>query len=134
MDITQSIETILESKELLGGKFYNRFFLECPHLKQYFVGVDMKRQSAMLTSAIVLVETFYSKKASGLSPYLQLLGKDHAARGISRDDFTDWTESMLSTLAEFHGNDWSIPLEREWYAAIKKSVKVMLEAYDSEDE
>ena len=133
MDISQSIEVILESEDLVGGRFYKRFFQDCPHLKQYFVGVDMDRQSAMLTSAIVLVETVYSKNGSGLSPYLKLLGRDHEKRGITRDDFTDWTESMLRTLAEFHGDDWSMPLEREWHAAITKSVKIMLEAYqDSE--
>jgi hemoglobin-like flavoprotein len=131
MDIAGSIEKILESEDLLGGKFYDRFFVECPHLKTYFQGVDMERQSAMLTSAIVLVETIHSKSSEGLSPYLRLLGKQHKDRGISVDDFTDWAESMLRTLQEFHGDDWSKPLEREWYAAMMKSVKIMLEAYES---
>lgn len=130
MNITQSIGKILESKDLLGGQFYDRFFTECPHLKQYFKGVDMDRQAAMLTSAIVLVETVHTKPGEGLSPYLRLLGKDHFDRGISVDDFTDWTESMLRTLEEFHGDDWSKKLEREWYAAMRSSIKIMLEAYE----
>ncbi|MGB7345709.1 MAG: globin domain-containing protein [Pirellulaceae bacterium] len=130
MNISDSVTKILESEDLLGGQFYDRFFTECPHLKIYFKGVDMSRQSAMLTSAIVLVETVYSKPSNGLSPYLRLLGKDHHARGISIDDYTDWTESMLRTLEQFHGDDWTKELEREWYAAITNSVKVMLESYD----
>lgn len=129
MNISESINSILATEDLVGGKFYDRFFKECPHLKQYFKGVDMDRQSAMLTSAIVLVESVYSKNEMGLSPYLRLLGKDHEERGISADDFTDWTESMLRTLAEFHGQDWSMDLEREWHRAIIKSIKIMLEGY-----
>ncbi|QDT09735.1 globin domain-containing protein [Planctomycetes bacterium K23_9] len=131
MNITESVGKILESEHLLGGKFYDRFFVECPHLKQYFDGVDMDRQSAMLTSAIVLVETMHSKAGDGLSPYLRLLGTDHRDRGISADDFTDWAESMLRTLDDFHGDDWSKELEREWYAAMMNAVKIMLESYDS---
>lgn len=130
MDISESMGKILQSEDFLGGRFYDRFFTECPHLKMYFEGVDMTRQSAMLTSAIVLVESMHSRGGDGLSPYLRLLGKDHQARGISIDDFTDWTESMLRTLAEFHGDEWSKPLEREWHRAITKSVKIMLEAYE----
>jgi hemoglobin-like flavoprotein len=130
MNISESIGKILESRDLLGGKFYDRFFVECPHLKMYFKDVDMDRQSAMLTSAIVLVETIHSKSSDGLSPYLRLLGKQHQERGISVDDYTDWAESMLRTLEEFHGDNWSKALEREWYAAMMKSVKIMLEAYE----
>lgn len=130
MDITDSVTEILKSNDLVGGQFYDRFFTECPHLKSYFDGVDMKRQSALLTSALVLVETIHSKDAVGLSPYMQLLGKDHQARGISKDDFTDWTESMLRTLSEFHGDDWNPPLEQEWRDAIAASIQIMLDAYD----
>lgn len=132
MDITDSVTEILKSNDLVGGQFYERFFNECPHLKSYFEGVDMKRQSALLTSAIVLVETIHSKDAVGLSPYMQLLGRDHQKRGISKDDFTDWTESMLRTLGEFHGDQWSESLEQEWRNAIGASVRIMLDAYEDE--
>ena len=130
MNIAESVEAILKSDDLVGGQFYERFFVECPHLKSYFKGVDMDRQSAMLTSAIILIETMHSKNAAaGLTPYLCLLGRDHQAKGISKEDFTDWTESMLRTLGEFHGNEWTKSLEQEWYQAISGSVKVMLDAY-----
>ena len=130
MNISESVEAILSSEQLVGGQFYDRFFVECPHLRKYFDGVDMDRQSALLTSAIVLIETVHSRHSEGLSPYLRLLGKDHHARGISKEDFTDWTESMLRTLAEFHGDKWSKSLEQQWHQAISGSVKIMLQSYD----
>ena len=133
MDINESIEKILNSDQLVTGKFYHRFFNECPHLKMYFEGVDMERQNAMLTAAMVLVETLHTKGGGGLSPYLHVLGKDHEARGISRDDFTDWTESMLRTLADFHGGQWNMALERQWHAAFTKAIHIMLEAYEGEE-
>tara|TARA_R110002049_G_scaffold27321_2_gene94318 strand:+ start:562196 stop:562591 length:396 start_codon:yes stop_codon:yes gene_type:complete len=131
MHITESIDEILRSEHSLGARFYERFFKECPHLQTYFRGVDMDRQAILLTSAIVLVETIQSRKASGLGPYLQMLGRQHQARGISREDFTDWTESMLLTLAEFHGDRWSKSLECEWHQAISNVAQKMLEAYET---
>jgi len=65
-----------------------------------------------------------------LSPYLQLLGRDHQERGIAAKDFADWTESMIVTLADFHGDDWDADLEKQWRLAIGHSVAVMLEAYE----
>jgi hemoglobin-like flavoprotein len=129
MDISDSVTEILKSEDLIGGQFYDRFFTECPHLKEHFNGVDMKRQSALLTSALVLVETIHSKEAVGLSPYLKMLGKDHQERGIEVADYGEWTESMIRTLSEFHGSQWNERLEQEWRQAIADAVQIMLDAY-----
>lgn len=129
MKIDESIEKILGTNDIVSGRFYDRFFLECPHLKTYFEGVNMTHQATMLTSAIVLVEMFHSKKASGLRPYMQLLGKQHEERGISKDDFADWSQSMLGTLREFHGDEWDSNLETEWRAALQGAIDAMHSGY-----
>ena len=129
MNISESVQAILSNEDLLSGKFYERFFAECPHMSHFFKGVDMQRQSSMLTSALVLVETTQSKNGAGLSPFLRLLGRQHEQRGISKGDFGDWTESMIRTLSDYHGEDWTDSLEHEWRGAIRASIDVMLEGY-----
>ena len=133
MDITESVAEILKSSDLIGGKFYDRFFADCPHVKAHFKNVDMKRQSALLTSAIVLIETVHTRDAAGLSPYLQLLGRDHQKRGIEDEDYAEWTESMIRTLAEFHGDQWNDNLEQQWRDAIGQAVGIMLDAYQKKE-
>lgn len=130
MDISESIDQILRTGDLMSGRFYERFFTECPHLKAFFANVNMERQATMLTSAIVLVEMYYSKDADGLTPYLKLLGKQHEDRGIAREDFDDWTKSMIRTLEQFHGEHWNAELEAQWREAIGTSVKMMLQGYE----
>ena len=129
MNIEESVQKILGSENLLSGNFYARFFQECPHLKKFFDGVDMDRQSSMLTSALVLVETTQTENGSGLSPFLRLLGRQHEQRGIAPADFQDWTDSMMRTLSEYHGDQWSDDLETQWRGAIESAVKTMLQGY-----
>ena len=132
MDISESIDAILQTNDIVSGQFYHRFFEECPHLAEFFKGKNMSHQATMLTSAMVLVEMYHRTDAVGLSPYLQLLGKRHDEMGIRPEHFDEWAQSMLGTLKEFHGDDWNDQLASQWQDAIQKAVTTMLDGYGSE--
>lgn len=130
MNISESVDAIMEDGDLIGGHFYDLFFEEFPDSKRFFAGVDMKRQAAVLTSALVLVESIYTKSSLALIPYLKHLGKVHQDRDIYPQDYSNWLTAMLKTLAKFHGQDWSSSLEQEWRNALQNAINVMLSSYE----
>lgn len=130
MDIRQSVNEVMNSKELLGASFYEVFFERHPEVQQYFEGIDMRRQTLVLTMALMLVERYYITSFIATERFLQYLGTQHKARSIPRELYPDWIAAMLATLERFHGTHWSEDLARQWREALEKAVEKMLEGYE----
>lgn len=132
MDIRESLQQVMNSKELLGAAFYEVFFEKHPNVQQYFSGVDMRRQALVLTMALMLVERYYVTSFIATERFLQYLGTQHRERGIPRELYPDWIAAMLATLERFHGTTWSEDLARQWREALQKAVDKMLEGYNQD--
>jgi len=130
MNISESVDAILQNGDLIGGHFYDLFFEEFPDSEHFFAGVDMDRQAAVLTSALVLVESIYSKSSPALVPYLEHLGKLHQKREIYHRDYSQWLTAMLKTLENFHGEDWNETLNEQWRDALQQAIDMMLSSYE----
>jgi hemoglobin-like flavoprotein len=130
MNIHASLEYILQAKDDLAEKFYDRFLTKHPEVKTYFANVDFTRQKIMLTTALMIVERYYASPTAAVEQYLQYLGTKHKEREIPREAYRIWTATMLETMREFHGDRWSSELESQWRAAIDKASELMFEGYD----
>ena len=134
MNIHESVDHILSSDELLGNDFYEVFFDRYPEVQEYFQGVDLIHQSALLTMALMIVEQFSNRDFPAMARYLTELGAKHCRRGIPPELYPCFREAMLETLQRHHGSDWNADLARQWAAAIDGAIVEMLKGYQGDSQ
>ena len=130
MNIHDSVEKILRSKEVFGESFYQVFFRRFPEVAQYFRDIDMERQSLVLTLSVSIVEQYFTRGYPATEKYLKYLGTQHHKRGIPRELYSMWRDAMLETLEDFLADGWNDELAAEWHAAIDRATNLMFEGYD----
>ncbi|MEQ8786404.1 MAG: globin [Pirellulaceae bacterium] len=130
MNIHQSLEQILRSKDAFGEAFYQGFFEAYPHVKPYFDDVNLKRQAVLLTMALIIIERYYYEPFKATEQYLQYLGTRHHEWNIPRDLYPQWADAMLTALKSFHGEDWNDGLAQQWKEAIGRATELIFEGYD----
>ena len=130
MELQESAHLVLQNQNLVAGRFYERFFTKYPEVRRYFEGTDMKRQAALLSMALLLVEHHYKNRQQVTENYLKVLGHAHATRrGIPAVLFDAFTECLIETIAAFHGGAWTEHLAKQWREALDLAVGVMKEGY-----
>ena len=128
MDIHESIDQIIASDEVLGNAFYE-VFLKYPDVQGFFKDVNLKRQSVLLTMALLVVEQCEGGGAGVVNQYLRDLGAKHEEMGVPKDLYPYFCEAMLSTLETYHGDDWNDELQRQWSDSIERAANQMLRGY-----
>ena len=131
MDIQESLNLILASKDELGKLFYSKFLTTHPELQILFEKVDMKRQGVLLTTALMVIERYLAKPTPAIKLYLQYLGTKHHDLGIAREYYPKWVATMCDTLEQFHGDQWNKPLESQWREAFDCTIHVMFQGYET---
>jgi hemoglobin-like flavoprotein len=129
VDIRESLERILQGKDLFGARFYQVFFERCPEARGYFAGVDLKYQAALLTMALNVMERYRTQGYPAMAAYLKYLGHKHHRRNVPPELYPRWGEALLSALEQFHGADWDEEAARQWREAIERTTQVMLTGY-----
>lgn len=131
MDITESVQALLNSHERIVERFYERFLQQYPELRHHFETRDMAVQASIVTMGLVSVEAYYTNRFPATEHYLKVLGHRHFHNGVREEDFPRFRDVLLETLKDFHGSDWDDTLHRAWREAFDLSVSVMLEGYTS---
>jgi hemoglobin-like flavoprotein len=131
VDIHASLSKVLQARDEVGRMFYDHFLSQYPAVQQYFRGVDLKRQSVLLTTAVMIIERHSSHPAPALAQYLQYLGSRHHGLQIPREIYAVWTKAMLETLQRFHGADWTPALDSQWRKAFEGAIELMFEGYEA---
>lgn len=129
MDITQSIQHILSREEVVTDLFYDIFLDRHPEVREFFIGVNLHHQAAVLRMMLLVIERHYQQVTPAMREYLKVLGHRHAERKIPVAHFPSFRDCLLETLSRFHGPDWSENLEREWRVAIEAATAAMLQGY-----
>ena len=130
MEIGASLARVLESREIFGALFYEEFFRRFPEAVPHFAGVDMERQSLVITMALSVIERYHDTEFGAIDHYLQHLGSAHHRRAIPAELYPKWIDAMLAALERFLGEDWSAALRTEWRAALEKTAHTMLKGYE----
>ncbi|MGZ3455115.1 MAG: globin domain-containing protein [Polyangiales bacterium] len=124
--LRSSFEIVVERAPDLTARFYQNFFTLYPQVKPMFSRNSPERQQQMLTQALVAVLD-HLEDAPWLASTLRALGAKHVAYGV-RDEMYAWVgESLLLTLEQVAGKDWSPALARAWSDAIGAIAGLMIE-------
>ena len=128
MNLSESVEKIVNSESMALSGFYDRLFARYPELQDFFPKSNLSRQTAMLTMALVSVKQYPVLRGSSRA-YLQAIGAKHHGRTISRELFPKFVEVLVEEVAAFHGDDWTDALDRQWTEALNLAALTMQEGY-----
>jgi hemoglobin-like flavoprotein len=129
MDMHQSFERILASKQVIGDLFYEALFTRHPEIRPFFEGIDLRRQAVLLTMELSVIDAFHRFRNGPARLYLQYLGTKHHHRGIPLELYSPFRDTMLEVLQRFLEGDWTEELATEWKTAIDDASAVMFEGY-----
>lgn len=129
MHLTESVSKIMSDNDVLTPRFYEQFFTQVPHARPFFDETNMKHQAAILRMSLQMIEQFFTHGYEAIAEYLRVLGFKHRQRGIPQELYAEWRDTLLDTLEEFHGDEWTATLEAEWSGALNQSIDKMLEGY-----
>ncbi len=114
--LRSSFDTIIERQPMITPRFYEILFERYPQSRPLFGGNSSKKQQEMLQQALLSVLE-HLEDASWLTSTLGALGAKHLDYGVTREMY-DWVgDSLLATLAETLGDDWTANVESQWSTA-----------------
>jgi hemoglobin-like flavoprotein len=105
-------------------RLYDVLFARYPRTKALFTREIDSVQERML-SDVLLAVVDHLDDPPWLEANMTVLGSRHVAYGVT-DEMYDWFgESLLATLAEIAGADWTLELERAWADAYGRVAALM---------
>ena len=123
LDVTalrSSFELVVRRAPDLTSRFYEVLFARYPQAQALFGRRSQRAQADMLGAALGAVLD-HLEDAPWLATTLGALGEKHVHYGVTEEMYGWVGESLLATLAEVAGPDWTPALERAWtdaYGAI----------------
>jgi hemoglobin-like flavoprotein len=122
--LRESFDLVLERNPALTHRFYDILFQRYPAARPLFVRSSRNAQEAMLGRALVAVME-HLEDAPWLTETLGNLGARHVGYGVTAEMY-DWVgDSLLATLAEAAGPDWTPSLKQNWAEAYGVIVSLM---------
>jgi hemoglobin-like flavoprotein len=126
----QALETSFDAVAPRGDElmdvFYARLFDAAPAVRPLFAGTDLRRQKAMLLSALVLVRKSL-RDLDVIVPTLHKLGACHVRYGARPEHYPVVAAVLIASMAEVAGPAWLPEHERAWAAALDVVAGAMLE-------
>jgi hemoglobin-like flavoprotein len=101
-------------------------FEAAPAVRPLFAETDLRRQKAMLLSALVLLRKSLGN-LEAIVPTLRQLGARHVAYGAQPEHYPVVSEVLIGAMATVAGSDWSPEYERAWGQAFGVVAAVMIE-------
>ena len=121
-----SFDIVAPRGDELMDVFYARLFDAAPAVRPLFAGTDLRRQKAMLLSALVLVRKSL-RDLDAIVPTLHKLGARHVAYGARPEHYPVVAAVLIASMAEVAGPAWRPHHERAWAAALDVVAGAMLE-------
>jgi len=119
-----SFDLVLSKNPNLTARFYEILFERYPAARPLFGRSSQRRQEEMLAGALVAVVE-HLEDGEWLSSTLGALGQKHVGYGVTGEMY-DWVgDSLLATLAETAGDDWTPALTAQWGEAYGVIVSLM---------
>ncbi|HEV8246601.1 MAG TPA: globin domain-containing protein [Polyangiaceae bacterium] len=114
--LRSSFEMVVDRAPNLTQRFYEILFQRYPQTREMFPPTRREKQENMLTQALVAVMD-HLEDAPWLVSTLHALGARHVGYGVTNEMYSWVGSSLLSTLREVAGDDWTPELENAWGAA-----------------
>jgi nitric oxide dioxygenase len=120
-----SFDLIAPDGDELMDTFYARLFETAPAVKPLFAGTDLRKQKAMLLSALVLLRKSL-RDLGAIAGKLRALGSRHAAYGARPEHYPIVGATLIGSMAEVAGDEWRPEYERAWVDALTAVADTML--------
>ena len=124
-----SFDLIAPRGDELMDEFYSRLFDAAPAVRPLFPA-DMRKQKAMLLSALVLVRKSV-RSLDSLVPTLHALGARHVAYGALPEHYPVVGSVLIESMAAIAGDAWTAEIESAWGAAFNVIAGAMIEGAES---
>ena len=121
-----SFDLVAPRGDELMDVFYARLFDAAPAVRPLFAGTDLRRQKAMLLSALVLVRKSLRDLAA-IVPTLHQLGARHVRYGARPEHYPVVATVLIASMAEVAGDAWRPEYETAWAGAYAAVAGAMLE-------
>ncbi len=115
--VQESFEKVRPISEVAAELFYNRLFELKPSFRSLFKG-DMNTQGRMLMQMLDYAVTCLDKP-DALIPTIQDLGKRHVGYGVKGKYYETVGETLLWTLEQGLGKDFTPDVKEAWAEAYK---------------
>jgi nitric oxide dioxygenase len=128
LDLTaleESFDLIAPHGDDLMDRFYAGLFAAAPAVRPLFAGTDMRRQKAMLLSALVLLRKSL-RDLDAIIPTLGALGARHRAYGALPEHYPIVGSALIASMADVAGDAWTPEYERAWVAAFDVVASAMI--------
>jgi hemoglobin-like flavoprotein len=123
--LRSSLELVLERQPAITPRFYEILFERYPQVRPLFGRNSSDAQAKMLQEAIVAVVD-HVDDAEWLTSTLGAMGRKHVDYGVTPEMYGWVADSLLSTLAEIAGPDWTPEIEAAWKGALGAIRDLML--------
>jgi hemoglobin-like flavoprotein len=107
--------------------FYGHMFKVYPQVKPLFANTDFTEQRKKLMASVAAVVALVDKPDE-LGPVLEKMGESHAGYGVEAHQYAYVSASMLTTLADALGDDWTPEVASIWANALALVSEKMIEA------
>jgi methyl-accepting chemotaxis protein len=124
-----SFDLIAPRGDELMDEFYSRLFAAAPAVRPLFPG-DMRKQKAMLLSALVLVRKSL-RDLDRIVPTLRELGARHVAYGARPEHYPVVGTALIESMAAVAGDAWKPEYEAAWSGAFGVVAGVMIEGAEA---
>jgi methyl-accepting chemotaxis protein len=121
-----SFDLIAPRGDELVETFYAKLFAAAPAVRPLFANTDLKRQKAMLLSALVLVRKSL-RNFDAIVPTLRQLGARHVGYGAQPAHYPVVGSVLIASMAEIAGAAWRPEYERAWASAFDAIAGAMLD-------
>jgi methyl-accepting chemotaxis protein len=121
-----SFDIVAPRGDDLMDVFYARLFDAAPAVRPLFAGTDLRRQKAMLLSALVLVRKSL-RDLDAIVPALHKLGARHVAYGARPEHYPVVAAVLIASMAEVAGAAWRPEYGRAWSDALDVVAGAMLD-------
>jgi hemoglobin-like flavoprotein len=121
-----SFDLVAPKGDELMEIFYARLFAVAPAVQPLFAGSDMKRQQAMLLSALVLLRKSL-RDLERVVPTLRNLGARHVAYGAQAEHYPVVGDVLIGAMATVAGEAWEPRFEAAWTEAFGVVAGAMME-------
>jgi hemoglobin-like flavoprotein len=124
--LRESFGVVVERAPDVTARFYQILFERHPQVKPLFGRNSARQQEEMLTRALVAVIEHLEDPA-WLTGTLRVMGAKHVDYGVTEEMYPWVGESLLATLAEVLGADWTPQVEAAWTAAFGAIASAMMD-------
>lgn len=125
--LATTFEAASRSDPELASSFYRRLTTRHPQVAGFFGGEVTAAQKRMLVEALVAILARLDDPV-WLVTTLPRLGRDHVRRGVQPQMYQWFAVSLIESLAEAAGEEWSEDARIQWGAALELVAALMMQS------